>query len=93
MPGGEIMKQLFAASSDPNYREISQRLVIAKDSYEYFDMVRNLLSTGMFAQIGTFPYTREENFKYWYRSSETIGGTNPYVFHLANKKFALKKVL
>ena len=35
----------------------------------------------------------EEEFDDWYRSSETIAGDNPYVGHLANKKWPLKKVL
>ena len=68
-PGGEIMKQFFAASSDPNYQKISQRLVIAKDYEEYEDMVRKVTSTGMFADIGTFPYVYPEDYKHWYRSS------------------------
>ena len=52
MPGGEMYKQFFAASSDPIYQEISRRLVIAKDWDEYEDMVRQVISTGLFADIG-----------------------------------------
>ena len=93
-PGSEIFIQLFAASSDPSYQEISRRLVIAKDWDEYEDMVRKVTSTGMFADIGTVPAwpTTIEEFKDWYRSSETIAGDNPYGGHLANKKWPLKKV-
>ena len=29
-PGGEIMRQFFASSTNPDYREISQSLVIPK---------------------------------------------------------------
>ena len=95
-PGFEIYEQLFAASSDPNYQEISKTMVITKDWDEYDDMVRKVTSTGTFAEIGIFPapwVVPEEEFKYWYRSSETIGGDNPYTFHLATKKWPLKKVL
>ena len=91
-PGGDLYKQLFAASSDPNYQEISRRLVIAKDWDEYDDLVRKVTSTGLFADMGTFPSAWIEDFKYWYRSSETIGGDNPYMVHLTNKKWPLKKV-
>ena len=35
----------------------------------------------------------EEEFKDWYRSTETIPGMNPYAVHLSNKKWPLKKVL
>ena len=93
--GAQIYKQLFAASSDPNNQEISRRLIIAKDFDEYKDMLHKVTSTGLFADLRTLPYTwvvPEEKFKYWYRSSDTIGGVNPYVGHLTNKKWPLKKV-
>ena len=94
VPGSEIYKQVFAASSDPDYREISNRLFIPKDRDEFDDMVRKVTSTGLFAQLATYPWVNsEKEFKTWYRSSETIGGINPYGVHLANKKWPLKKVL
>ena len=92
-PGAGIFKQYFAASYDTNYQEISRRLVIAKDSDELEVMVRKVISTGMFADIGTFPPVPEEEFKDWYRSTETIAGDYPYTVHLSNKKWPLKKVL
>ena len=92
-PGGEIYRQLFAASSDPNYQEISRRLVFSKDRHEYYKMALKVISTGNYAHIGTTPYAITEDYYKWYRSSETIGGTNPYVGHLINKKWPLKKVL
>ena len=97
LPGGGIYIQLFAASPDRIYREISQRLVIAKDYDEYNnDLVGKVISTGMYTQIGTLPSTyvvTEKEYKDWYRSIETIKGTNPYGVHLTNKKWPLKKVL
>ena len=96
IPGGEIILQFFAASTDPNYQEISKRLVIAKDWYEYDDMVRKVTSTGKFAEMNLKPapgVVPEEEYKNWYRSSEAIGGLNPYGGHLSNKKWPLKKVL
>ena len=93
IPGGEIYKQLFADSQDPNYQELSKRLVIAKDWDEYFDLLRKVNSTGMYADIGTMPYfDLTEELKYWYQSSETIGGDYPYIIHLSNKKWPMKKV-
>ena len=94
-PGAEIYIQFFAASPDPIYQEISRRFVIAKDLDEYDDMMGKVISTGMFADIGSEPYWRvpEEEYKDWYRSTETIGGSYPYNIHLSNKKWPLKKVL
>ena len=95
-PGGEIYKQVFAESPDPDYQEISQRLIIAKDWDEYEDMVRKVTSTGLFAEVGLVPDTwsvPEEEYTDWYRSSETLAGDYPYGGHLANKKWPLKKVL
>ena len=93
-PDGEILRQVFAASNDSDYQEISQRLIIAKDWDEYDDMVHKVTSTGMFADMGAIPwYVPEEEYIDWYRSSETIGGINPYGAHLANKKWPLKNVL
>ena len=34
-PGGEILIQFFAASTDPNYQKISKRLVIPNDWAAY----------------------------------------------------------
>ena len=98
MPGGHIFKQFFAASSDPDYQEISRKLFIPKDFDEYDDRVRKVISTGMYAQIQTTPWSfnspiSEEEHKDWYRSSDTIAGTFPYSVHLSNKKWPLKKVL
>ena len=95
-PGGEIWIQFFAASPDPNYKEISRRFVIPKDWDEYEEMVNKVISTGMFAEIGPIPaywIVPEEEYKDWYRSTERIGGTNPYNGHLSNKKWPLKKVM
>ena len=77
MPGSEIYKQTFASSPDPNYQEISRRFVLAKDWEEYEDMVSKVISTGMYADMGAVPATwlvSEEEFKDWYRSTETIAG-------------------
>ena len=93
-PGGEHIRQLFAASQDPNYREIAKRLHVAKNWDEYLDLVRKVNSTGMYSDIGNFPWIWDTNeeVKYWYQSSETLGGDHPYIIHLANKKWPLLKV-
>ena len=94
-PGGEIYIQFFAASTDPNYQEISKRFYIAKNYDEYDDMVRKVTSTGTFAQLASEPapwVVPEEEYKNWYKSSQTISGFNPYSGHLTNKKWPLKKV-
>ena len=94
-PGGEIYKQFFAASSNPQYQEISRRLIIPSDWDEYDDMVGKVTSTGMFAEMGLLPdpwTVSEEDYKYWHRSSQTIAGDNPYQLHLLNKKWPLMKV-
>ena len=98
VPGGHIMRQFFAASSDPDLQEISQRLVIAKDMNEYWNMVELTNSTGLYAYVlsqpivGCLKPTWCMKEKYWYKSSEAIGGMNPYGGHLTNKKWPLKKV-
>ena len=94
-PVGEIWRQFFAASNDTIYQEISQRLTIAKDWDEWENMVSKVTSTGMCAFMGTYPpwIVPEEEFKDWYRSTETISGHFPFSLHLTNKKWPLKKVL
>ena len=91
-PGADIFRQVFAASPDPVYQEISRRLVIAKDWDDYEDMVSKVISTGMYAEIGTLPWAYEEDYDEWYRSTETIKGIDPYAVHLSNKKWPLIKV-
>ena len=95
-PGAEIWFSFFANSPDPNYQEISRRFVITKGWNEYEDMVRKVISTGLYAEIGTIPWCFNDctqEYKDWYRSSERILGYNPYSVHLSNKKWPLKKVL
>ncbi len=91
-----IYIQFFAASTDSDYQEISRRLVVAKDYDEHEDMVHKVTSTGKFAQMGPEPapwVVPEEEYKNWYKSSQTIrGGYNPHGGHLSNKKWPLKKV-
>ena len=94
-PEDKSYKQAFAESSDPNYQEISRRLVIPKDWDEYEEMLRKVNSTGLFADIGTVPFSwfvTEEEYKDWYRSSETLAVFNPFPGHLVNKKWPIKKV-
>ena len=92
-PGAEIWIQFFADSPDPNYQEISWRLYIAKDWDEYDDMMDKVISTGMYADMGSVPWVPDEEYKDWYRSTETIAGNFPYQVHLSNKKWPLKNVL
>ena len=92
-PGSDIFKQFFAVSSDPIYQELSRRLVIAKDYSEYDEMLHKVISTGLYAALGATPWVDERDYKYWHRSSESTGGTNPYGVHLTNKKWPLKKVI
>ena len=91
--GGEIWRQFFAASNDTDYQEISQRLVIPNHRVEFEDMHSKILSTGMYAYMGTMPLGPIDEYKKWYRSTETIEGGNKYDVHLSNKKWPLKKVL
>ena len=94
-PGADIFIQFFAASSDPNYQEVSRRFVVAKDWDEYYELVSKMISTGLYAEIGTAPdpvVVSEEEYKDWYRSSETIAGKYLYPGHLLNKKWPFKKV-
>ena len=94
-PGAENFKQIFVDSPDPVYREISRRFVTPKDYDEYDDMVLKVISTGLYAMTGTTPwyFNSTEEFKDWYRSSETIKGDFPFAFHLSNKKWPLRKVM
>ena len=92
-PGGALYRQIFAAYSDPDYQEMSRRLVVPIYNDDYFDMMHKVTSTGLFAKIGTYPSTPipVEDYKNWYRSSEAI--TSFFGVHLTNKKWPLKKVL
>ena len=86
-PGAEIFRQFFAASPDLNYQELSEKLIIPKDWDDYAATVTKMFSTGSYAHIGGMAKAT------MYKSSETIGGFNPYSLHLSNKKWPLKKVL
>ena len=97
-PYSEMWISFFENSLDPNYQEISRRFVITKDYDEYQDMVRKVTSTGLYAAMANQPwcfdiYNCAEEWKEWYRSSDTISGRFPYTLHLSNKKWPLKKVL
>ena len=95
-PAAEGWIEYYAASPDPICHELSRRFVTAKNWNEYEEMVRKVISTGMYASIGAVPddyYVSEEEHKDWYRSSETVPEDHPYLGHLSNKKWPLKKVL
>ena len=84
-PGAEFFRQFLAASPDPNYQALSEKLLIPKDWDEY-EAIAKMFSTGSYAQIAGFAKAT------MYKSSEIIGGFNPYSLHLTNKKWPLKKV-
>ena len=95
IPGGDLLRQVFESSTNPDFKEMSQRLVIPKDWDEFEEMDRKVISTGLVAYIGTVPdewYTPTEEYRNWYRSSESISGYTSYINHLSNKKWPLKKV-
>ena len=93
-PGSELWVEFFATSPDPVYQDLSRKFVIANDWDEFEDMVRKVISTGSFADMGPLPwiFNSTEEMKDWYRSSETLAGDYPYSGHLINKKWPLKKV-
>ena len=96
VPMGKIIVKIFAGSPDPNYKEISRRIVVAKDLEEYEDLVSKVTSTGKFAVLGDVPdpSVPAEEYNNWYRSTEAVVGLYPpYNFHLTNKKWPLKKVI
>ena len=75
IPGGEIMIDFFEASTDPVYKELSQRLIIAKDWDDYEDMVHKVTSTGMRnTNIGTGPLKLLVDFTYFWDISQTKSG-------------------
>ena len=92
-PGSEIYRQIFAAVNDTNMQELSRTMVIAKSWYHYYVHTVAARATGLYAQIGNVPFAEsEQNYKFWYRSSEPISGIYPYAVDLSNKKWPLKKV-
>ena len=85
-------------SSNPYWQELSQKLYIASDFEEYFEMNDGVIaedSDGSTATIGTVPFTQTDNeYTKWYRGTELIKiGLQPYINHLTNKKWPLQKVL
>ena len=96
VPMGKIIVQIFAGSPDENDKEISRRIVVAKNMDEYEELVRKVTSTGKFAILGDVPdpSVPAEEYNNWYRSTDAVVGLYPpYNFHLTNKKWPLKKVL
>ena len=89
------MVQFFENSLDPNLQELSRRLYIAKNRNEHDELVLKVVSTGLYADIGSMPdywLVPKENRKDWYRSSETITLGSRFGGSLTNKKWPLQKV-
>ena len=92
-PGTENWIRHFKDSPDPNFQELSQRIIISKDWDEYFvDMPIKVISTGMYADMGTLPPVSEDELKNWYRSKEKVPGFLTYGTHFLNMKWPLKEV-
>ena len=92
-PGMHYMRAVLAASPIPENRELSKKLYIPNDYDEMYELADKVQDTGLYAMIGTTPWAYPEEFKDWYRSSETLGGFSKYSVHLTNKKWPIKKVL
>ena len=92
-PSLKGLQQVFWLSADSDNHEIAKKLFVAWNLDEFAELVWLVNATGEYAQIGRVPSVPEEEFKNWYRSSQTIKGLNPYGGHFSNKKWPLKKVL
>ena len=92
-PGTEYLIEELASSPDPYYREVAKRLHITKDWGEFDEYTQKVITTGMYADIGSEPLlVNDTKYTDWYKSTETIGGDYNYVGHLLNKKWPLRKV-
>ena len=100
-PGGGFFKQALANNPDPNIQEISRRLIVTKNWSEFEEMVKKVISTGMFADLSPIPRVfskkvrdKEQELKDWYKSSETVSTLfSPFSpTSILNKKWPLKKV-
>ena len=96
LPGSVHYINYLAGSSDPDYQELSRRIIFAKDIQDYVQMVRDASSEGKLASIGLLPVLFkpsdiEKNV--WYTSSASVPGINPYITHHASKKWPLRKVI
>ena len=58
----------------------------------FYNPKRGYLNKGDLIQQSKLYRTYPSFLNQWYMSSETIGGLNPYMVHLLNKKWPLKKV-
>ena len=95
VPGSEFIVQFFENSLDPNLQELSRRLYIAKNRNEHDELVLKVVSTGLYADIGSMPdywLVPKENRKDWYRSSEIVDLGSRFGGSLTNKKWPLQKV-
>ena len=95
VPGSEFIVQFFENSLDPNLQELSKRMYIAKTRKEHDELTLKVISTGLYADIGSRPdywLVPKENHKDWYRSSETITLGSRFGGSLTNKKWPLQKV-
>ena len=100
-PSGGFFKQALANNPDPNIQEISRRLIVTKNWSEFEEMVKKVISTGMFADLSPIPRVfskkardKEQELKDWYKSTETVSTLfSPFSpASILNKKWPLKKV-
>ena len=86
-------KSSFENSDNPFKKELSERIVDIKNMTVFYQMVNDTLAKGTSATIDHFPTVWSlDDLDKWYRSSERVSGYHPYVGHLANKKWPLRKV-
>ena len=98
-------KTFFAASPDPVYQELGEKLVTATTWEDHYMRMVKTVTEGSLALLGKMPYiedkylseiSEDENqrswMKRWYRSTEHMPGMNPYGVHLTSRKWPLKKV-
>ena len=95
-PGAEGFADRFKLAEGAGWKELAQKLYITNTWGEYFDMYSGVIaedSDGSTATMGPTPKGSERDLAKWYVGTEPIPGVQPYVNHLTNKKWPLRKVL
>ena len=92
--GYEIWKQFLLQSPNSEYNILGENMIITDDWDHFKNMTKHdVIGAGTHAH-GPAAYLEPYHLALgrWYRSKEKLGGDNPYVGYLSNKKWHLNEV-
>ena len=91
IPGGEYWVQFLANSPIPEYKTLSESMIIPEDWYQYNHLIEHgIIGNGTHAYMSSYQSQWEKSLGRWWQGDLVLGNF-PYGGYLSDKKWYLNE--